>query len=132
MFDVSDLIGKPFANKGRGPDAFDCWGVVMEVERRGGNIVPDYGMDALAARLIANVFGNAAVSDCWVQVESPAPMDVVAIKNCESDPTLVNHFGVFLGGGKFIHIMRKTRCSIGEVNSPMWKHQIAGYYRFIG
>jgi cell wall-associated NlpC family hydrolase len=31
---LADLVGRPFALGGRGPDAFDCWGLVLELRRR--------------------------------------------------------------------------------------------------
>jgi len=40
---ITDLIGKPFAWAGRGPDRFDCWGIVLHVGRLYGfNGLPDY------------------------------------------------------------------------------------------
>lgn len=48
-----DLLGKPFAWGARGPDSFDCLGVVYEVLSRAGIAVPfeveGYGADARAA-----------------------------------------------------------------------------------
>ena len=32
--EVADLVGKPFAHCGRGPDAYDCFGITQEVFRR--------------------------------------------------------------------------------------------------
>jgi len=37
---TDDLIGKPWRLGARGPDAFDCWGVVLELARRAGRPVP--------------------------------------------------------------------------------------------
>ena len=36
IIDVTDLVGKPFLHCGRGPDAYDCFGLVLEVLRRVG------------------------------------------------------------------------------------------------
>lgn len=33
---VDDLLGKPYMEGGRGPDSYDCYGVVIEVARRMG------------------------------------------------------------------------------------------------
>ena len=40
-FYVDDLLGKPYEEHGRGPDAYDCYGLVIEVERRLGKALPD-------------------------------------------------------------------------------------------
>ena len=36
MIPIADLIGKPYRDNGRGPDAYDCYGLAIEVERRAG------------------------------------------------------------------------------------------------
>jgi len=40
MIDLDDIIGKPHRRGGRGPDAFDCWGVVLLLAERAGFVVP--------------------------------------------------------------------------------------------
>ena len=47
---LDDLIGKPFKLGGRGPDAFDCWGLVREVMQRmrPGLALPDWASDGIA------------------------------------------------------------------------------------
>lgn len=41
LLDVNDLLGKPYKAHARGPDAYDCYGLVIEVERRLGHTMPD-------------------------------------------------------------------------------------------
>lgn len=41
MIDVSDLIGLPYVENGRGPDGFDCYGLAIEVEKRLGRTLRD-------------------------------------------------------------------------------------------
>lgn len=38
---INRLLGTPFRWNARGPDAYDCWGLVMEVRRAAGLVVPD-------------------------------------------------------------------------------------------
>jgi hypothetical protein len=40
MIATDDLIGKAHQRGGRGPDAFDCWGVVLVLAERSGIVVP--------------------------------------------------------------------------------------------
>ena len=41
---VTAMIGKPFVWQGRGPNAYDCWGVVHEIlQATGCTDIPDYG-----------------------------------------------------------------------------------------
>lgn len=134
MCDVSDLIGKPWANKGRGPDVYDCWGLAMEVCARFGRAIPDYGINALAAQMInktyACLLGDAEIgAGPWDIIFRPEPGDIVAFKNADS---IVSHVGVFLGNGLFTHVQADIRVSIERVNAIEWKNRVAGYYRYVG
>lgn len=40
MIATDDLIGLPWAIGARGPHAFDCWGLVLELAERAGRLVP--------------------------------------------------------------------------------------------
>src|SRR6187399_3217256 len=48
--DVNDLIGKPWRLGARGPDAYDCWGLVREVlqRMRPGEALPDWACDGMS------------------------------------------------------------------------------------
>lgn len=41
LLDLNDLLGKPYKAHARGPRAFDCYGLVIEVEKRLGHTMPD-------------------------------------------------------------------------------------------
>lgn len=41
LLDVTDLLGKPYKAHARGPGAYDCYGLVIEVEKRLGHTMPD-------------------------------------------------------------------------------------------
>jgi len=65
---IQDLIGKPHVLGARGPDAYDCWGLCVEVYARAGVRLPDYGAGALtrerAKQLSNNHVPNHAL---WIQ-----------------------------------------------------------------
>ena len=44
LLDINDLLGKPYKAHGRGPYFYDCYGLVIEVERRLGHTMPDLYM----------------------------------------------------------------------------------------
>jgi len=65
---IQDLIGKPHVLGARGPDAYDCWGLCVEIYARAGVRLPDYGAGALtrddAKQLVNNMAPNHAL---WIQ-----------------------------------------------------------------
>jgi hypothetical protein len=64
--DVNDLIGKPWRLGGRGPDAFDCWGVVREVLQRmlPGLPLPDWASDTMTRERQREIMAGAFPVHC--------------------------------------------------------------------
>lgn len=128
---VSDLIGKPFADNGRGPEAYDCYGLVIEVMRRIGVVLPDYnllcgGHDP--AHIAASV--EAASAD-WEKIEGPEIGSLVTI--AYPFPGTISHVGVVIGTDLFIHTRKATGgVSIDRLSSVAWSKRIRGFYRYIG
>lgn len=122
--DVSDLLGKPFAWHARGPDAYDCWGLVVEAARRAGLYLPDelsIREPQGRARRIADVF------DDFTRIDAPEPYCLVTFI---VRPPYVSHIGFVLGDGKqFIHVTQSQRVTIDKFDSPFWRKRIDGYYR---
>ena len=122
-----DLLGKPFAYHGRGPDAYDCWGLVREICRRGGILLPDH-----ASSTIPEEQGKGIKEDAekyYRRVDEPEPLDVILFQVV---PRYVTHCGVYVGAGRFVHITEKTSVVCEELASPIWVNKIRGFYRFRG
>jgi hypothetical protein len=67
LADVQDLVGKPYAHGARGPDAYDCWGLCVEVYRRRGIDLPDYAVRELThEETTALILGHAADRADWI------------------------------------------------------------------
>lgn len=125
--DYTDLLGKPFAYHGRGPDSYDCWGLVREICNRGGIFLPDHISSAVPEEQ-----GNGIKEDAekyYRPVIDPEPLDIVLFQIL---PRYVTHCGVCVGNGRFVHIMSKISVAREELDSPMWKNKIRGFYRFRG
>lgn len=89
--DFNDLIGRPFARGGRGPDAFDCWGVVLEVRRRLGlALPPDYASGALSRAHMCELFRTKALPPGWHRAELSRGAVVLSATGA--------HAGVFVAG----------------------------------
>ena len=76
--DLTDIIGTPFSE-------MKCWDVVVEVYRRSGISLPEYTQIRM---------------DEWREVREPTPGSVLVFALYGKN---LDHVGVYLGEGKFIH-----------------------------
>ena len=125
MLDVTDLIGKPFVDGGRGADGYDCLGLVREIYRRAGVDFPDYTGCCYDFEKFYRGFLEERPR--WTRHELP-DVPVPAVVAIRFNAPMVNHIGVYIGEGKFIHTREKTGAVIELVESPAWKRRIEGYY----
>lgn len=122
------LIGRPFVHRGRGPEAFDCWGLVMEVYRQTFAIeLPDYAADgsrahrAIAAAMVEGERGG------WIEL-SPGeerPGDVILLRRFGSPL----HLGIVLPRRRFLHADDPGGVTIQPCDSLRWRSQVLGYFR---
>ena len=127
MLEINDLIGVPFKDGGRSKETgFDCWGLVKEVYRRIGIDLLDFDIGCQEASLI-----NSAI-ECqrqfWENVSNPNDHIPCLIVMRFNQAYFLNHTGVYLGGGLFIHTRERLGVNIDRVDSPAWKKLIEGYY----
>jgi len=122
MANVSDLIGVPFQYGGRGPDTYDCYGLLRELMRRDGTVIPDYLSPTDAPRILAMF---ALGLSHWQQ----AP--------CKPGTALLIQAGTFAHCGYvldsmwFAHTWEKSGGVVKE-RLDDWKHRIKGSYRYVG
>jgi cell wall-associated NlpC family hydrolase len=123
------FVGLPFVDGGRGPAAFDCWGLVRAVyAARLGVDLPSYG--EISARDLARVAramrGGQDVG--WRSVDTPAELDVVLMRPT-SGGDFTAHVGVCLGGGQVLHTEPATGSLIMPVTHMYLAGRIRGYRR---
>lgn len=125
---MNDLIGLPFKNGGRGPDTYDCWGLVREVYRRHNIEIPDYSISANAcAEITQQVNDERIASKKWQILSVPEIPCLVIVR---VHPKFVSHLGVYIGYGKFIHALKTIQ--IDRTNDPKWAKRIQSYARYTG
>lgn len=116
---IEDLIGKQFQDGGRGPDCFDCWGLVKFVYLRElGITLPDYTICA---------FDSAKVDEAikrdrggWCDLPSPDEGSVMMFSTEPTAQDWITHVGLSLGGGQFLHVIRGHNVSIAKLRNPYW------------
>jgi len=68
--DLNDLIGRPYRCGARGPAAFDCWGLVLEMRRRLGlETPPDFATRVLTPEHARALFHDERPPG-WVRVQA--------------------------------------------------------------
>ena len=131
-FNWSAWVGLPFELLGRGPEAYDCWGLVRAVlGHAGGVLLPsflDYD-DAEINGQGTKVIAEKKTLDFWVPIfgaEFLEPFDVL-IFTIGLDP---HHVGIYCGNGDFLHIQRNEESQIERLHSRRWRHRLEGAYRY--
>ena len=119
---LDDLIGKPFKWCARGPNFFDCYGLVMEVSKRLNNPLPDY--KSFINKELRSLYIENKKSD-FIKVEEPEAGVIVTFK---LHPKYVSHIGIMISDYEFIHIMRKKRVAVERIDHPFWKKKIDGFF----
>lgn len=118
----SDLIGRPFEWKARGPDAFDCYGLFIEMARRTGMVVPELATPVVNSLDAAPHI--AAQIPLWVPCEK-GPGALVALRIGQ----YVGHVGWMLPYDQMLHCWKSAG---GVCVEPLsnWERRVVGFYRW--
>lgn len=103
--DYLSLLGVEFAYGGRGPDAYDCYGLVMEIHRRLGVELPDYR----SPDVLEDIAGMLAVERKyrWREVATRTSHELIPMS--------------VLKPGRVIEIrMKGHACHVGFIHKPRW------------
>jgi len=123
-------IGLPFADQGRGPDAWDCWGLIRHVYwHEYGIELPSYtecyGSALEHAEVTALIeYGRAN----WRVVTDPTEGDLVILR-LHGDPW---HVGLVVAPGRMLHIHRRTASVVEAFNGMIWRNRVQEFLRWDG
>lgn len=125
---LTELVGTPFQYGARGPDAFDCYGLVMECWRR------THGAELSDFLSPTDQGAQAAVGAIklqqWKQV--PCAAGVMAAIRIGR---LVSHCGFMLDDTTMIHAWdRSGGVTAQRIDDPVfgWTQRITGFYTYVG
>ena len=120
----SDYIGLPFEYGARGPDCFDCYGLVMELYYQ------DHGIKLKEIKSSSNIKEIAMLMSAdlilWKKAKNQRG-SVVLLNVCG----LASHVGYAIGNDKFIHTWERSGGVVIEKMSD-WRHKILGFYQYAG
>lgn len=121
----ADLIGKRWEAGARGPEAFDCLGLAIEVTRRRGHHVPAYLSDD------TTLHRELAADGCTLgqleRASQPTAGDVVLLRGFGA-PAF--HLGVMIDGFRMLHSSESIGAAVIEtIGRSPWTRRVVGYYR---
>ena len=129
---AEELIGRPWVAGGRGPHAFDCWGLVRWCWRERFRIeVPEIPVDAANLRAVLAGFRDHPERQRWRPVERAREGDAVLMRQSRHPV----HVGIWLAGdgGGVLHAARDIGVVFqgpADLTAHGWR--IEGTYRFTG
>lgn len=101
-------IGLPYRQGGRGPDGFDCWGILRLIyQNELGIPLPELpGISAETALHIHGETRKQLVEAEWEEIDRPADLCAVGMSQKEA----VHHVGVWASAdrGKIIHCWKSS------------------------
>ena len=107
------LLGKPYRNAAKGPDAFDCSGFVHYVYKRFDITVP------ISTEGLNRMGYEISRSDVLI-----GDLVVFRIKRD-------HHVGIMINGLEFIHASTSRGVAIDSVDAPYWKRNFSQFRRVI-
>ncbi len=127
-FQYLDLLGKEFRYGARGPEAYDCYGLMIETRRRTGRFIPEEYPSTDISEAMHDSIEDAKAY--YFELPGPQPFCLVTFK---LHPQYTTHIGMVLSDAKrFIHILPKMRVGIERLDSPVWRHRITGFWETEG
>lgn len=117
-----DLLGKPFAYGGRGPESYDCYGLAREVCNRAGVLLPEWHSVCDAASIQEEFDAGRQL---LVEIPVPQPLCLVLLM---VHPPYVSHCGIMLDRIRMIHIMQSTSVAVERIDSLAWQRRVRGFY----
>lgn len=124
MANLAELVGTPFEYGGRGPDSFDCYGLVMHImKEKHGLDIPDFRSVSDQAAIMA----MAAVGlQSWERTsERTGSIAVFRIGR------FISHCGYMLDDMRMIHTWDKSGGVVIE-RVDSWQQRTVGFYRYVG
>ncbi|MGA3084175.1 MAG: C40 family peptidase [Thermodesulfobacteriota bacterium] len=104
-----NLLGKPYKNGAKGPDAFDCSGFIYFVYQRVGIALP--------VMTEGQIKSGSSLSGDSVQ-----PGDLVFFK-IKNDL----HAGIMINKKDFIHASKSRGVAVDDINASYWRKSLIGF-----
>jgi cell wall-associated NlpC family hydrolase len=132
---ASNALKSPFTDRGRTVlGGLDCWGLIKYIYDQCGMVdFPDFVIDCEDRNKIYFQFIEEIKNNFYpIQEKELIEGDIITMNMLISAPSIVHHFGVYIGNNKFIHTLKKQGPQITSLNDTTYRKRIRGFYRWIG
>jgi len=112
---AAQYIGKPHEPGARGPDAYDCWGLLREVYHTHYGIdIPDIPIRDSNSALAVHRQMDEIIQEDWIKLEEPFDGCAIAM----SQRHAYHHAGIYLAerGGVVLHCWDKHNVCIDTMS----------------
>ncbi len=121
-------LDKKYEMGGRGPDAFDCYGLCQVIYKEKNGVILPQLWTPINAKDKNELFQEQSNALCC-RLEKQRAWCIIAF--CFY-PEWVTHLGIVVDDvNKFIHIMRHRTVSIERFDVDPWSRKVEGFYEVI-
>jgi hypothetical protein len=127
-----DYIGKPWVVASDGPEAYDCWGLVVEIHRRFyGRTLEIIPVEENNLKALIRTIDAHPERKRWDTIRKPKESDIALMRQSRHPI----HVGIWLDvdGGGILHCIQGSGVvyqNLLSLGATGWK--IENYYRYIG
>lgn len=118
-------VGKEFVTGGRGPEAYDCYGLVREVERL------EFGIELPEYRAYDNAFDHEQTVPLFARGIEQVKSQIIERDDARDGDLVfmrykgrVAHIGVFVEPNRVLHIDRGCNSVVEVIDSPMLRLRV--------
>lgn len=145
---LHDLCKAKYLRGGTDPNiGLDCKSLFVEAMNIYGNKVDvgDIEIYAVEEVMAAMARGECAYTDVdssmienelksgkWEKLDEPIIGCAVIMALDSMKPDKVQHLGVYIGDGRFIHILETTGVIISRTDDRFFRRKIRGFYKWLG
>ena len=119
--DVSKYIGKGYKENSRGPDYYDCYSLMLEIQKDLGNELEDCRCATMSKKDKIDAFQKEKEKTCYEKIEKPLAGCIVILYH----NNVPQHVGVYIGNGKVIHATYDRGVVIDELRTL----KVEGFYK---
>lgn len=129
------FVGLPYNEGGRGPDVFDCWGILLLVLREQfGIVVPAYedvhwgpgGDRAMRRKTASTIASERAAHWSPIPAGQEQPGDCIVL-SIAGQPL---HVGAVAAPGWMLHGSEGADSALERYDGMCWRNRVDGFFRF--